>query len=94
MATMTTKIQLIMTDLDWLDLAGYAHVIQDGPPATLLRFFDDANNFVQYSYPAGIVTDVEKVVGGVTVVYVPSVSIKDLAGNPAAGSFTKFQKMF
>jgi hypothetical protein len=33
-------------------------------------------------------------VGDVTVVYVPSVSIKDVAGNPAAGSFTKFQKMF
>ena len=32
--------------------------------------------------------------GDVTVVYVPSVSIKDVAGNPAAGSFTKFQKMF
>ena len=33
-------------------------------------------------------------VGDVTVVYVPAASIKDLAGNPAAGSFTKFQKMF
>ena len=33
-------------------------------------------------------------VGDVTVVYVPSATIKDLAGNPAAGSFTKFQKMF
>ena len=33
-------------------------------------------------------------VGDVTVVYVPAASIKDVAGNPAAGSFTKSQKMF
>jgi uncharacterized repeat protein (TIGR01451 family) len=34
------------------------------------------------------------VVSDVTVVYVPSTSIKDAAGNVAAGSFTKFQRMF
>jgi hypothetical protein len=33
-------------------------------------------------------------VGDVNVIYIPAASIKDLAGNPAAGAFAKFQKMF
>ena len=34
------------------------------------------------------------IVGNVTVTYVPAATITDLAGNPAAGSFTKTQTMF
>ncbi len=34
------------------------------------------------------------IVGNVTVTYVPAATITDLAGNPAAGSFTKTQTMY
>ena len=83
-----------------LDLGSSAYLTLDGATASwtssllVLNSSGDALTARIFGPCTGTGCAALDAVKNVTVTYVPAATITDLAGNPAAGSFTKTQTMY